>query len=52
MQGEQPAVVNHGPGETLKGQSVVKKFGRKKYAGQVMAFDAETKWYKVRACIE
>lgn len=46
MQGEQPAVA-FGDGEALKGRTVVKKFGRRKYIGEVVGFDSETKWYKV-----
>lgn len=37
----------HGEGEALVGRSIVKKFKRTKYAGKVISFDAECKWYKV-----
>ncbi|KAI5070312.1 hypothetical protein GOP47_0014655 [Adiantum capillus-veneris] len=31
----------------MKGQKVVKKFGRKNFQGEVIDFDPETKWFKV-----
>ncbi|MCO5609055.1 hypothetical protein L7F22_063276 [Adiantum nelumboides] len=31
----------------IKGQKVVKKFGRKNFEGEVVDFDPETKWFKV-----
>lgn len=41
--------------KAIKGQKVVKKFGKKKYGGEVTDFDPETKWFKVsellRICI-
>ncbi|KAG0626122.1 hypothetical protein M758_2G103800 [Ceratodon purpureus] len=40
--------VNHGDGATLVGRLVVKKFKRTKYAGEVVAYDPECKWYKVK----
>jgi len=43
---EKPAVY-HGEGEALVGRSIVKKFKRTKYAGKIISFDAELKWYKV-----
>lgn len=33
--------------KAIKGQKVVKKFGKKKYGGEVTDFDPETKWFKV-----
>jgi hypothetical protein len=46
VQDDKPAVY-HGEGEALVGRSVVKKFKRTKYSGQVIGFDPECKWYKV-----
>ncbi|KAJ7527100.1 hypothetical protein O6H91_16G036900 [Diphasiastrum complanatum] len=37
----------HMVGETLKGQKVKKRFGRKSYMGEVTAYDPETRWYHV-----
>lgn len=34
-------------GEGVVGQKVKKRFGKKNYIGQVVAFDQETLWYKV-----
>ncbi|XP_057821905.1 uncharacterized protein LOC131034429 isoform X2 [Cryptomeria japonica] len=34
-------------GEGVVGQKVRKRFGKKNYSGQVVAFDQETLWYKV-----
>ncbi|MCO5613529.1 hypothetical protein L7F22_067806 [Adiantum nelumboides] len=31
----------------IKGQKVVKKFGRKNFDGEVVDFDPETKWFKI-----
>ncbi|KAH7284193.1 hypothetical protein KP509_34G043200 [Ceratopteris richardii] len=33
--------------QAIKGQKVVKKFGRKNFEGDVVGFDPETKWFKV-----
>jgi hypothetical protein len=39
--------VSYGDGEALIGQSVIKRFSRKKYMGHIVAYDPNTKWYKV-----
>jgi hypothetical protein len=39
--------VSYGDGEALIGRSVVKKFSRKKYIGRIVAYDPNTRWYKV-----
>ncbi|KAH7365175.1 hypothetical protein KP509_18G012300 [Ceratopteris richardii] len=33
--------------QAIKGQKVVKKFGKKSFVGEVVDFDIETKWFKV-----
>jgi hypothetical protein len=39
--------VSYGDGDALIGQSVVKKFSRKKFTGRIVAYDPHTRWYKV-----
>jgi hypothetical protein len=34
--------------QSIKGQKVKKKFGKKNYSGDVVDYDPETKWFKVR----
>eukprot|EP01018_Ginkgo_biloba_P005352 Gb_11614 [translate_table: standard] len=46
-QDEGQAHADHGEGEVLVGQKVRKRFGKKKYTGEVIGFDQETFWYKV-----
>jgi hypothetical protein len=39
--------VSYGDGAALIGRSVIKRFSRKKYMGHIVAYDPNTRWYKV-----
>ena len=34
--------------QSIKGQKVKKRFGKKSYSGDVVDYDPESKWFKVR----